>query len=163
MGRSQREDKRWLEEPIPFHDFTDAQTTRGNNDSRDSCPPSRGRPPLLASQSKLFKPFHAFSCQTKPFRARQNAPILPLNSSKSALSFGQFLPFRSFVILDWPRAVFHGIARNVMPRVGIIGSIFPAFAFVCWPLLLVACSDERSFHLFFCKLNLSKSLFCKLS
>ena len=44
-------------------------------------PSPRGR---LPSQSKLFKPFHAFSCQTKPFQERRNTPNLPLNCSKSA-------------------------------------------------------------------------------
>ena len=66
-------------------------------------------PSLPASQRKLFKPFHAFSCQTKPFEEGRNAATLPLKSNKSALSFGQILPFSSFVILDLPRAVFHGL------------------------------------------------------
>ena len=108
----------------------DAQTTRGNNDCRDSCPP-QGDGPLTASQSKLFKPFHAFSCQTKPFQERQNAPILPLNSSKSALSFWSVSALQEFCDSGFAEGSFSWIARIEIPRVEIIGFIFPAFAFVC--------------------------------
>ena len=50
-------DKRRLEEPIPFHDFTAARQQEATM-TRASLP-SRDRPPLQkSSQSKLFKPFH---------------------------------------------------------------------------------------------------------
>ena len=61
----------------------------GNNDCRDSwLPTPRGRgPPFKSSQSKLFKPFQTFSCQTKPFREKRNTPILPLKYCSKSVSF----------------------------------------------------------------------------
>ena len=105
-------------------------------ETRACHPAPRGRPPPLQILTK--QTFQTFSsCHSKPFQEKRNTLILALNHSKSALLDGQFLPFRSFVILDLPRATFHGLQelwcwghKWLAPSL-----FFTAPVFVCWPLL----------------------------